>query len=118
MMDVRKKHKPYVEKAIELANKSLMIKKHGCVVVKNNNIIGCGYNKHVPTLKDKHSLHAEVAAISDAKRSNQSLENATLYVVRVKNGVLCQSLPCDHCRNFIIKNKISNVFFSLPLACL
>lgn len=112
-MDVQKKHKAYVERAIELANKSLMIKKHGCVLVKNNNIIGCGYNKHVSTLKDIYSLHAEVAAITDAKKSNQSLENSSLYVVRVTKGVLCQSLPCEHCRKFIIKNKISNVYFSI-----
>lgn len=106
------KHCIYINEARNLAKKSVMVKQHGCVLVHNNQIVGKGYNKPAPELKIQRSIHAEVAAICDAKRNMTSLKQCSLYVVRVSNGELARSLPCKHCEKFINKHNIPIVFFS------
>lgn len=106
------KHFIYINEASNLARKSVMVKQHGCVLVHNSQIVGKGYNKPAPQLKIQRSIHAEVAAICDAKRNMASLKNCTLYVVRISNGKLAKSLPCEHCEKFIKKHEIPIVFFS------
>lgn len=106
------KHCIFIDEACNLAKKSVMVKQHGCVLVHNGNIVGKGYNKPAPELKIQRSIHAEVAAICDAKTKMNKLNQCTLYVVRVSNGRLARSLPCEHCEKFIKKHEIPIVFFS------
>lgn len=76
----------------------------GCIIVKNNKIIGKGWHKKYG------GPHAEVNAINDAKRNNHSLKNAELYV---------NLEPCSHhgktppCTDLIIQEKISKVFIGI-----
>jgi len=91
----------YIKLALELAKKGKgnvspnpLV---GCVIVKDNNIIGAGYHEFYG------SPHAEVNAINNAKCS---LEGSTLYV---------NLEPCVHygktppCVDKIIENKIKRV---------
>ena len=73
----------------------------GCVIVKNNSIISVGQTGYLG------SPHAEYNAI---KNSVENLDGSKMYV----------SLePCNHygrtppCTNQIIKNKISEVIYSI-----
>lgn len=100
----------YMRRALELAKKGLgtvapnpMV---GALLIKNNNVIGEGYHKQ------KGGPHAEVAAIEDAEKSGENIEDSWLF---------CTLEPCCHlnkltppCTDLIINKKISKVF----VACL
>ena len=94
-------HEYYMSKAIELAKRGDKRTKTnpfvGCVIVKDNKIIGEGFHEIFG------SHHAEINAINSCK---EDLENSTLYVTLE---------PCCHhgktppCTEAIIKNKIKKV---------
>ncbi|MCU0373399.1 MAG: bifunctional diaminohydroxyphosphoribosylaminopyrimidine deaminase/5-amino-6-(5-phosphoribosylamino)uracil reductase RibD [Ignavibacteria bacterium] len=73
----------------------------GCIIIKNNRIIGKGHHKKYG------EAHAEVNAINDAKRHAKSLRGASLYV---------NLEPCSHtgktppCTDIIVKEGIKKVF--------
>ena len=117
MTTIQKKHRDYVEEAIQLAQKSTMIKQHGSVIVKDGEIIGKGYNYRVPNLKCTYSIHAEIDAILNAKKTcKNDFRDCILYVVRINNKKdLSQSLPCEKCNQFIIRHKIPKVYFSCKM---
>ena len=75
----------------------------GAVVVKNNVIIGRGYNQ-VEKLKDA-TAHAEIIALTAASNHLQSkiLEGCDLYVTVE---------PCLMCTGAIILSKIENLYFA------
>jgi len=98
----------------------------GCVIVKNNTIIGIGYNG-MPSgwdnncedeigevingadkiveirLKTKpEALHAESNALAKVARSTNSSEGATLYVTHA---------PCLECSKLIYQSGINSVFY-------
>ncbi len=75
----------------------------GAVVVKDNRIIGRGYNQ-VEKLNDA-TAHAEIIAITSASSSlkSKSLENCDLYVTVE---------PCVMCTGAIILSKIKNLYFA------
>ena len=74
----------------------------GCVIVKNDKIIGQAYHKKYG------KNHAEIEAINDAIKNGFSVENSDLYV---------NLEPCSHfgktppCVDIIIENKIKRVFY-------
>jgi deoxycytidylate deaminase len=94
---------PFIEKAVQLAKESTCSRAQcGTVIVKNDEIIGQGYNSPAankesqrrctceknqlhPKVTDKTCcIHAEQRAIIDALKNNQSkIENATLIFVRI-----------------------------------
>jgi len=112
-MTIKKKNEIYIEKAIKLAEKSTMLKKHGCIIVKNNKILGEGYNKRINTMKNMYSIHAEISAIQDAKKHLKDIKDSTLYVVRINNeNILDKSCPCIKCKNAILSNNISKIYYS------
>ena len=113
------KHRVWIKKCINLALKSNLTHKHGCVMVKNNEIVSSGYNYRIgfKTIKERtndefrivttskergkfaHSVHAEMAAIKGAKK--QDLRKCDMYVVRI--GPLCydanndtKDIVCSH----------------------
>ena len=110
---MKKKHEYYVEEATLLAHKSTMIKRHGCVIVRNGEIVGKGYNYRTDKLKTTYSIHAEMSAIIGARKVvGKDLSDCTLYVVRISDKGLCKSLPCEMCSSFIRQHKISRCFFT------
>ena len=94
--------------------------KVGCVIVKNNTIIGIGYNgmpsgwdnncedffydeNGIERRKTKPEvLHAESNALAKVARSTNSSEGATLYVTHA---------PCLECSKLIYQSGINSVFY-------
>lgn len=106
--------KRYLEMAGTWAENSYCIrKKVGALIVKDRMIISDGYNGtpagfenicEDDTGKTKpYVLHAEANAITKVAKSNNSSENATLYVT---------SSPCLECSKLIIQSGIKRVVFS------
>ena len=77
----------------------------GSVIVKDNLIIGTGYNQ-METLKDS-TAHAEMIAITAASNSlgDWRLNSTSMYVTKE---------PCIMCIGAIINARIQNVFYGLP----
>ncbi len=81
----------------------------GTVIVKNDEIIGEGFNQ-VPSTNDP-TAHAEVIAIrkAGARLETFDLSGCDLYV----NGV-----PCCMCLGAILWSRVSRVFYALDMqAC-
>ena len=93
----------------------------GCVIVKDNTIIGIGYNgmpsgwdNVCETVKFKdftgtvlmkskpEVLHAETNAIAKVSRSSNSSDNADLFVTHA---------PCLECAKLIYQSGIKSVFY-------
>ena len=92
----------------------------GCVVVKDNTIIGIGYNgmpsgwtndcEDVIQLSDdtvelktkSEVLHAETNALAKIAKSTNSSEDASLFVTHA---------PCLDCAKLIYQSGISNVYY-------
>ena len=92
----------------------------GCVVVKDNTIIGIGYNgmpsgwtndcedviQHsddTVELKTKSEvLHAETNALAKIARSTNSSDNASLFVTHA---------PCLDCAKLIFQSGINSVYY-------
>lgn len=94
----------YMKKAIRYAGHSLLSDDVpiGCVIVKNNKIIGYGYNKK----EELHSpiAHAEIMAIKMAAKNLNSyhLEGCDIYVTLE---------PCLMCVGAILNARIKNLYF-------
>ena len=76
----------------------------GCVIVKENRIIGEGWHKCYG-----HS-HAEIEAINDAMNHNESIKGSTVYVTLE---------PCSHygktppCANRLVEEGVSEVIIAM-----
>ena len=73
----------------------------GCVIVKDGNIIGRGYNRR---MKDKNTLsHAELNAIKKAskKLKDWRLDDCEMYVT---------TEPCQMCSGAIVQSRIKKVY--------
>ena len=77
----------------------------GCVVVKENRIIGKGFNQ-VETLKDA-TAHAEMIAITSASGTNDDwrLNNCFLFVTKE---------PCPMCAGAILNSRIKAIIYGTP----
>lgn len=98
-------HRDFMARALELAQLAADMGEVpvGAVVVKDNRIIGEGYNRRET---DGNAVaHAEIIAIEAACRALGSwrLENCTLYVTLE---------PCAMCTGAIINSRIKMVVFS------
>lgn len=96
----------------------------GAIIVKDNKIIGKGYNKVTlqplcePCIREKiednsrvelcSAIHAEQLAILDAIKNNFSLANSTMYQIKLKNGEMRQSgkPSCTVCSRIIQESGI------------
>ncbi len=76
----------------------------GAVVMKNDQIIGRGYNQ-CESLNDP-TAHAEIIAITSATNTikNWRLENCSLYVTKE---------PCPMCEGALINSRIDMVIFGM-----
>ena len=74
----------------------------GCVIVCENEIIACGYNKK--ECKNNALMHAEIIAIDKAckKLGSWRLDNCDIYVTLE---------PCMMCMGAIIESRIRNVYY-------
>lgn len=112
------------DRAIALANKSVMQHRHGAVVYCKGQIIGEGYNYETHYMCHQWSIHSEVAALMSIKKQHKSkkyLEDAVMVVVRIggrpspsqRNSGECRmSKPCQRCMQAIEEAGIKKVFYS------
>ena len=95
----------YMQQALDLAAKANPFPnpKVGCVIVKDNKIIGQCYHKKAG------SDHAEIAAIKDAISKGNKVENATLYVTLEPCNNHGKTPPCV---DRLIKEKVKKVIIA------
>lgn len=79
----------------------------GAVIVKNNKIIGKGYNKR--NKKKNTLMHAEIIAINEAckKVKDWRLEGCTIYVTLE---------PCQMCAGAIVQARLKRVVYGASSA--
>lgn len=104
--------------AVDEAKKSLHSSfKHGAVLYNGKNIISQGHNKDVNKHYIFRSLHAEMAAVRNAKQlklKKNDKNHLIMFVVRInKSGNLCHSKPCSHCQQIMKSYGIQKVCFSV-----
>lgn len=112
-----KKYKKYYLTYLEIAENISKLshakrKKVGAIIVKNNSIISDGYNGTPPNIDNCcedyfgkthwYVLHAEANAILKVARSNNNIQNSTLYTTLS---------PCKECAKLILQSKIKKVFY-------
>ena len=96
----------FLDLAFELANKAFTLDEVpiGAVIVKDNRIIGCGYNQK----ESNNSVlkHAELIAIEEASKNlnNWRLEDCDIYITLD---------PCPMCASAIKQARIKNVYSAL-----
>jgi len=105
----------FLERAAQIALKSGMGQKHGCIIANQDGIISIGYNHSTMHMYHLFSMHAEVDALRKIKK-NVDLSNAELYVVRIGPASLGHPLkmskPCAACSEAIKKRGIGKVYYS------
>jgi deoxycytidylate deaminase len=107
----------FLQKAAQLAFKSNMNQRHGCLIVnpQSDEIIATGYNHTYIKMCHKYSCHAECDALRKLKR-NVDLANAEMYVVRIGPESLGHPLkfskPCEGCATLIRKANVGRIFYS------
>jgi dCMP deaminase len=105
--------KRYLEMAKIWAKNSYCVRRQvGALIVKDKMIISDGYNGTPSGFENvcedennttkPYVLHAEANAITKVAKSNNSSENATLYVT---------TSPCMECSKLIIQSGIKRVVF-------
>lgn len=120
----------YMREAIELAKRSTMESKHGCVIInpraRDNWVVASAVNEHVHNQEDRRvfSIHAEVNALAQLMRiksHNQTyFEDCIALVARVgpptQNYRVRMSKPCANCERMLRKMGIRRVFYTLDEA--
>ena len=103
-----------IETARKLALKSRMYRRHGAILTSGSKILAIGKNCYRPH-STGYTIHAECSALAKVKVSKVSKfkNGLTIYVVRInEHGNLCDSKPCWHCLQEMIKSGIGKVIFS------
>lgn len=106
--------KRYIRMATIWAENSYCVRrKVGALIVKDKMIISDGYNgtpsgfenvcEDEQNITKPYVLHAEANAITKIARSNNSSDNATMYVT---------ASPCIECAKLIIQAGIKRVIYS------
>ena len=94
----------FFKEAIKLAKKAYNDNEIpvGCVIVKKNKIIACGYN--CKESKKDGTMHAEIVAIKNAcsKLNDWRLDDCIMYVTLK---------PCLMCIGAIVESRIKTVYY-------
>jgi len=112
-MDSNTENELYMDLALRIAKESYSTRtKVGCVIVKDNNILACGYNgmpSGMPNCCEDENgktrvevLHAEMNAIAKIAKGTQSCEGAKIYITMS---------PCIICSKLLCASGIKNIFF-------
>ena len=94
----------FMKQALKQAQKALKIDEVpiGCVVVKNNKVLGSGFNQKIK--KNSALEHAELVALKKAQKKlgDWHLNDCTLYVTLE---------PCPMCAGACINTRVGRVVF-------
>lgn len=115
----KKKHRRFINKAIEKANQSPMYHKHGAVIVHRGKIIASGYNSLQEHKTYSYSIHAEIATLKDFLKRNKNIDilpECYIYVVRIGKESMDfptkMSKPCSNCYNSVKKYGLKKIYWS------
>ena len=120
----------FLEIALSVARRSTCLRrKFGAVIVKDNTIVGTGYNGNARGVVNCHevgciknmmelpagraydycpAVHAEENAIINSNRADRI--GATLYIAGLNaSGEYTMALPCQRCQRKIINSQIEEV---------
>ena len=102
----------FKEICITTAKRSCCNKLHvGCILVKDNRIISCGYNGFLPgyphnsIIKQGHevaTIHAEQNAIADCAKRGVSSFGSHAYITH---------FPCLNCTKLLIASGIKHIYY-------
>ena len=102
----------FKEICITTAKRSCCNKLHvGCILVKNNRIISCGYNGFLPgyphnsIIKEGHevaTIHAEQNTIADCAKRGVSSFGSHAYITH---------FPCLNCTKLLIASGIKHIYY-------
>lgn len=111
------KQEMFLQKAANIAMRSpVRHHRHGCIVVKDGEIISEGFNYHTNHLEHKFTVHAEIDALVRLPKNKKIMSECELYVVRIgtdgMGNPLKYSRPCPDCTRAILKSGIKKVYFS------
>ena len=111
---MKKSHGFFFEEASIVCLKSQHPKfYHGSVLVYKNTIIGRGSNGGNGLNKRRH---AEVASMKNKhlKKHTKCRSKLLVFVVRLNvSGEYRNSRPCERCQDFMRKNGVDEVFYSM-----
>ncbi len=108
-------HIHYILEAYLVSTRSLDAQTQcGCVLVRNNRIIGSGYNSFVGNIKDNvlpnlrpgkydFMIHSEHNAVLNCAKHGISCDDATAYVT---------GQPCFNCLQFMYQAGIRSIYFA------
>ena len=106
----------FLQKAADLARRSSMNHRHGCIIVKDGEIISEGFNSTEVQLYHVNSIHAEIDCLSKLKKNPKMLQDCEMYVVRIgtekMGNPLKYSKPCQDCTKVILKSGIKKIYYS------
>lgn len=107
----------FLEKAASIAARSpVKNHRHGCIIVKDGEIVAEGFNYHTNHFEHKFTIHAEVDALLKLKKNKKILSECELYVVRIGTDLMGRPLkysrPCPDCTRAILKAGVKRVYFS------
>lgn len=110
------KQEYFLNRASCIAARSSMMHRHGCVIVRNGEIVAEGYNFTYTHLYHKYSIHAEICCLSKLPKNKRMLGDCEMYVVRIGTDNMGQpfkySKPCPDCTKAINKAGIKKVFYT------
>lgn len=90
--------------------------RHGCIIVKDGEVLAEGFNYYTNHFEHKFSIHAEVDALMKLKKLKRVLPECELYVVRIGTDLMGNPLkysrPCPDCTRAILNAGIKRVYFS------
>ena len=120
-MEVSKKDEKFIHAALQAADKSSMLMKHGCVVVESNKIIGSGCNNYRTQFGDKFitkacSCHAEMHVLHKCLKvlQKKQIRKLTFYITRVSaDGTLKISAPCKDCLIKLEQYNVKRLIYSI-----
>lgn len=108
----------YINMAYEIAKRSNMRKRHGCVIVYKNEIVGYGFNIRDKYSYDpdeaRHSYHAErnaIAMVLTRSDGRKILKYCQVYLVMIDQmNVMHSKSPCDLCHKLLVRYGICGIY--------
>lgn len=121
-----RKQEQLFSQSLDMATKSNMLFKHGCIATYGGHIIASGYNTHKnysshdDFINNQCSFHAEMDVLrkiywrntSKKWKRNRILRRTTLYISRYSgSGTSTNSAPCAKCLQMIQNYNIRKIIF-------
>ena len=122
------KQDKFFSKSLDMATKSNMLFKHGCIATYGGHVIATGYNTHKNHsshdnfINNQCSFHAEMDVLRkiywrnmrNKRKQQRILRRTTLYISRSStSGLSTNSAPCANCLQMIQEYKIRKIVFHL-----